>query len=149
MDEMANKNEPINNVIQLLPRGFLGKGAFGISYKCKLKGNPSIEYAIKVTYPMYVGEAQNEFEMYTYLDAINKSETEAFGVPVIYYYDTWWWKKRENFTMMAMTLLDSEFGESMKNKKFGELDVMIMFREFVSSIYILHTATNLKKKLHP
>lgn len=131
MDEMANKNEPINHIIHLSKRGYLGNGGFGLTYKGKLMGNPT-EYAIKITYPMYVAEARKEFEMYTYLHAINKSETESFGIPVIYYYDMW--KKQDNFTVMAMTLFDPEFGKTMENKKFEQLDIMIMFREFVCTI---------------
>lgn len=145
MDEMANKNEPINNVIQLTKRGYLGRGGFGFTYKGKLKENPT-EYAIKITYPMYVTEARKEIEMYTYLHAIKKSEnsmleleTKSEIIPVIYYYGMW--KERENFTVMAMTLFDPEFGISIENKRFEQLDIMIMFREFVSSIYNIHIHT--------
>lgn len=129
LDVMANKSETINNLIQLTKKGYLGRGAFGLSYKGKLKGN-STEYAIKITFPMHVANAQKEFEMYTYLHAINRSETETFGIPVIYYYGIW--SINENLTVMAMTLLDPEFGKSMKKKDFEPLDILIIFREFVS-----------------
>lgn len=135
VDEMANKIEPINNVIQLIKKGYLGRGGFGFTYKGKLKENPT-EYAIKITYPMYVSNARKEFEMYTYLHAINKSETEAFGIPVIHYFGMWN-KEIGNFTVMAMTLCDSEFDKSMKSKNFEQLDIMIMFREFVSIFELL------------
>lgn len=131
---MVKKNESINNAIQLTKNGYLGRGAYGLSYKGKLMGNPT-EYAIKITFPMYLAYAQKEFDMYTYLRAVNRTETEAFGIPVIYYYEMW--KVEENLAVLAMTLLDPEFGSSVKktmeNKQFEPLDILIIFREFVSS----------------
>lgn len=126
MDEMADNKEPINHAIELTKKGYLGRGQFGLAYKGSLIGHTK-QYAVKMTYPMYEADARKEYEMYTYLKAIDNSDVEQYGIPAIYYYGVW-----RGLAVMAMTLFDSEFGKSMEEKKFEELDVLIMFREFVS-----------------
>lgn len=69
-------------------------------------------------------EVANEYKMYTYLNAINNSTVESYGVPAVYYYGTWY-----DYILMAITLLDPKFNN---NYRFYDVDILIVFREFVS-----------------
>lgn len=73
--------------------------------------------------------AEAEYEMYTYLHAINSSEVERYGIPAVYYYGEW---EGHDLIMMGLTPLDKE----VKSKEFLESDVnaLIVLRDFVSSI---------------
>lgn len=75
----------------------------------------------------YEKQAINEYEMYTYLGAINIEKVENDGIPSVYYYGRW-----RNFIMMAITLLDPAFDERVESLAFETIDILIIFREFVS-----------------
>lgn len=34
-------------------------------------------------------QAQNEYKMYTYLNAINNKKAEKYGIPTVYYFGKW------------------------------------------------------------
>lgn len=84
-------------------------------------------------------DAKREYEMYSYLDAIDKPEIEKFGFCSIYYFGKW----NEGYMLMAMSLLtdgDLEdkaklgfFEDSVENQAINSL---ILFRNFVSVVTI-------------
>lgn len=86
-----------------------------------------MEVAMKFTF--HKSRTQHKYKIYTYLNAINNPNVEAFGVPSILYYGTW-----NNHTMMAMTLLDPTFHVRFDNNEFNEIDYLIIVREYVSFI---------------
>lgn len=79
--------------------------------------------------------AKREYEMYTYLDAIDKPEIENLGFCSIYYFGKW----NDDYMLMAMTLLtdgdlddkaeEGFFKDSIENQAINSL---ILFRNFVS-----------------
>lgn len=73
--------------------------------------------------------AEKEYKIYSYLNAINNSTVEAYGIPSIYYYGTW-----KDHVMMAMTLLDAPLDKKMKQQQLNEVDLMIVFQQVVSTI---------------
>lgn len=87
-------------------------------------------------YKHCVNVAENEYKMYSYLNAINNSTIETYGIPSVYYYGRW-----EGYILMAITLLDSPVKVSFKSDEINELDVLIIFREFVSRTKV-HTLPN-------
>lgn len=123
---MANNNRSIDPIFKPTKDGYLGQGSYGLTYKGILLLN-GMEIAMKFTELKNEDEAKQEYKIYTYLNAINNPNTEAYGVPTIYYYGTW-----NDHVMMAMTLLDSEFHKRFDGGKFNEIDLLITFREFVS-----------------
>lgn len=48
-----------------------------------------MEVAMKFSSFWATENTENEYEMYTYLDAINNPNVEAYGIPSIYYYGKW------------------------------------------------------------
>lgn len=72
--------------------------------------------------------AIREYQIYTHLNAINNETVEVYGVPCVYYFG-----KATDYVLMATTLLDASSETIFKTKKIDVLDVLIMFREFVSS----------------
>lgn len=146
---MAEKNQSINNVFKLLKKGYLGSGTFGFTYKglsirsfilffiiyrhsfsFKIIGilnPPNVEVAMKFTSSEYEAEATREFEIYSYLNAVKNSSVEAFGIPSVYYCGRW-----NGYILMAITSLDSEIKKKSDEGKVNNVDVMIIFREFVS-----------------
>lgn len=66
----------------------------------------------------------NEYKMYTYLNAINNSTVESYGIPSVYFYGSW-----RDYVLMAISLIDPNFNN---NYRFYDVDILIVFREFVS-----------------
>lgn len=74
--------------------------------------------------------AEREYEAYTYLDAINNTDVEQYGIPAVYYYGTW-----DGYILMAITLLDSNYeGGRRIERKLNDIDIMILARDFVCII---------------
>lgn len=124
---MANKTKTINSIFQPSKDGFLGKGAFGVTFSGTLLRPIKREVAMKFTKSSDEFKAAMEYEIYASLNAINKPDVERFGIPAVYYYGKW-----ENYILMAITLLDSKFSPNPKSSAINEVDVLILFQEFVS-----------------
>lgn len=85
-------------------------------------------------------DAKREYEMYSYLDAIDKPEIEKLGFCSIYYFGKW----NEEYMLMAMTLLtdgdlydkarEGFLDDSVENQAINSL---ILFRNFVSFLVFL------------
>lgn len=86
-----------------------------------------VEVAMKFTPSKRADVAAREYEMYTYLNAINNTDVERYGIPTVYYYGTW----KDNI-LIAVTLLDPAFNKKSKDRELQEVDILITFREFVS-----------------
>lgn len=71
--------------------------------------------------------ARKEYKIYTYLNALNNPGVQSYGIPTVYYYGKW-----NKLIILAMTLLDSSFQKKIEDGELNELDLMILFREFVS-----------------
>lgn len=82
--------------------------------------------------------AEHEYEIYTWLGAVNDTKIEAYGVPCVYFYS--WWNKH---VLTAITLLDSEFHKRCEPIQMTEADILIVFRDFVSCPFAI-TAFHLK-----
>lgn len=67
--------------------------------------------------------------MYTYLNAINNTDVERYGIPAIYYYGEY-----KGYTMIGLTLLNFGFNASFQSFQFNIIDILVAFREFVSKI---------------
>lgn len=88
------------------------------------------EVAIKFTSSNHKEEAEIEYKMYTYLNAIDNEDVERYGIPSVYYYDTW-----NDHILLAITLLDPEFTNRLKMDrihKLNTIDILIIFKECVS-----------------
>lgn len=83
--------------------------------------------------------AAKEYAIYSYLNAVNSSNIEMYGIPKVYYYGRW-----QGYILMALTLLDSRVEVSSKSHRINVLNVLIIFREFVST-YSLAGARCLNK----
>lgn len=86
------------------------------------------EIAMKFTLPSPGADAKHEFKIYSYLDAINRTEVEKYGIPCILYYGQY-----QDCQMLGMSLLDPEFNKRYKNLNVTDIDVLILCREFVSN----------------
>lgn len=91
---------------------------------------------MKFTHSTYELKADMEYEIYTCLNAINKPDVERYGIPAVYYYGKW-----KNYTMMAITLLDSKIKQI-----FNDVDILIWFQDYVSMIQILPIRSQPLKK---
>lgn len=85
------------------------------------------EVAMKFTPSHDENFAIREYEMYTYLNAIDNETVEVYGIPSVYYFGKW-----NNYVLMGISLLDTTSDRIFKTNKINELDILIMFREFVS-----------------
>lgn len=85
------------------------------------------EVAMKFTPSNRKARAQKEYEIYTYLDAIDNEICEQYGIPCVYYYAPW-----DDYIIMAITLLDEKFENRVRNGVLNEVDLLIICREFVS-----------------
>lgn len=71
--------------------------------------------------------AENEYEIYTYLEAINNPDVEQYGIPSVYYYGSY-----RNYTMMAITLFSNEFNFMFNTFQFDIIDMFVTIQQFVS-----------------
>lgn len=127
---LGRKGKLIKRIFRLSKNGYLGRGGFGLTYKAKFEGqmeNNGKEVAIKFTPLEDKKQAMREYEIYSYLLAIDNPIAELFGVPSVYYFDRF-----ENYMIMAMTLLEPTFNQKCKNHELEFGDILIIFREFVS-----------------
>lgn len=158
MNEISRRGGFINGVLKPSMEGYIAKGSASFTYRGKIdrnghfiifsekKNNPQFigtlrgsnkEVAMKVTLPNYRIDAKHEYEIYSYLGAINNSAIEAYGIPSVYYYGRW-----NGCYLLAITLLDSKFNERWKLSYVNEVDILIISREFVS--YVLFLSRQLK-----
>lgn len=68
-----------------------------------------------------------EYDAYSYLGAIDNLNNEAFGIPTVYYFDMW-----SGCLVLATKLLESNLITKFKTNPIKPLDILIVFREFVS-----------------
>lgn len=79
--------------------------------------------------PTFDGEmAENEYEAFSDLGAINNTDVaKRYGIPAVFYYGRW-----NDYILMAITLLDSQYAERLSNRTLTDVDILIVAREFVS-----------------
>lgn len=94
----------------------------------------SIIAAMKFTSREYESYAKYEFEMFPALYAINDTNVEEFEMPSVHYYGRW-----QDYTLMALTLLDIDCNGIFTNYIYNEADILIVFRECVGYSYPVHT----------
>lgn len=85
--------------------------------------------------------AKNERQAYATLGAVNRTETETMGIPTLYHYGKW-----KNYSMIGITLLDSEFQKRKKNNQLTTVDKLIVFQEVVSSFWLLLLLLSIKNQ---
>lgn len=86
---------------------------------------------MKFTTPEKEYLADKEYEMYSYLGAINDTNVERYGIPVVYYYGKC---SQTGLILMAVSLLDQDITDLAFSKQLFENDVnfLILLRNFVS-----------------
>lgn len=145
MTEIATNNETINDIFK--PSRFLSSGNCGNLYSgmiiissvfCNkliielfagtlLYPKNKIEIAMKFTHIDDGAVAEHEYEMYSYLNAIDNPMIERYGIPSVHYYGSW-----KCYILLGITLLDAQFNQNFRNRDFNELDILILCKEFVS-----------------
>lgn len=165
LNDAAASNKSIVNDFMPLKGGFIKRGGFGVVFKgmqnalcshpnknlCLVKNriNQNIiiigyigerisdkrPVALKFMKMANEEDAKREYEMYSYLDAIDKPEIEKLGFCSIYYFGKW----NEDYMLMAMSLLtdgdlddkarEGFLDDSVENQAINSL---ILFRNFVS-----------------
>lgn len=80
-------------------------------------------------------EAKREYEIYTYLKAINNPKVEKYGIAAVYHYN-------ENWNEYVLTVFSYFGGGNLLNKgrekyfhhsiKYHHINILIVLREFVS-----------------
>lgn len=90
-----------------------------------------MEIAMKFTMAEKKYLADQEYQMYSYLGAINDTNVERYGIPVVYYYGNW---NQTGLILMAVSLLDQDIEDLVISKRLFENDVniLILLRDFVS-----------------
>lgn len=83
-------------------------------------------------------ESDREYEMYSYLSAIDNETVERFGLCNIYYYGDWKSKWNKEFKLMIFTYLSGSLGRPARAGFFDSsignngINTLILFRDFVS-----------------
>lgn len=92
-----------------------------------------MEVAMKFTSLKHGIAAEKEYEAYSYLNAINNTAVEQFGIPTVYFYGAW-----SDYVMLAITLMDLEYRKMCALRKLTDVDILIVAREFVCRILCLN-----------
>lgn len=99
----------------------------------------TVKVAMKFTHINEKQYAEKEYEIYSYLKAIDNPQVELYGIPSVYYYGTW-----DDYIIMAITLLDSGFKNSYMAGDLTEVDLLVVCKEFVSKKNYLQFTHNRK-----
>lgn len=126
VEAIAENGGLINNIFQ--PISVKGNGSFGFVYAGILLPINKV-IVMKFTPVANKKAADEEYEMFSYLHAINNSEVEKYGIPAVYYYGEW-----EELIMMGFSLLEYDLNELVVSEQFFESDVnaLLVLRDFVS-----------------
>lgn len=89
----------------------------------------------------YRNTTEREFQIFTYLNAINRTDIERFGFPAVYYYNDW-----NGYILTVISYFDGGDLVDRRNKGFFQnpssesesIDSLILFRNFVSAISTYH-----------
>lgn len=89
---------------------------------------------MKFTQNIHKNESDREFEMYTYLNAIDNTEVEKFGFSAVHYYNEW----NNEYMVMVFSRFEEDLINAMYRGCFnctlkqGAANSLILFRNFVS-----------------
>lgn len=90
---------------------------------------------MKFTQKIHKNESDREFEMYTYLNAIDSPEVEKFGFAAVHYYKEW----NKEYMVMALSRFEEDLIDALNkgcfnySSKQGAVNSLILFRNFVST----------------
>lgn len=87
---------------------------------------------MKFTPSIFRQEATKEYEMYTYLNAINDTSVEKYGIPSVHYFGVTTFGVRGDYVLMAITLFNSKCNVKPKTGPINEVDCLIVCRDIVS-----------------
>lgn len=88
--------------------------------------------AIKFIYKSNVEYAQREYEMYSYMKAINETNVQKYGITAVYYYDTW-----ENFIVTAYPDLEETLAHRAEIGRVETYDILFVIQQFVRIFIII------------
>lgn len=71
-------------------------------------------------------QAKREYEMYTYLNAVNQTEPETYGIPTVYYYGRW-----NGCIVTAYTELEETLAHRIENGFHSDYDILLLMQQFV------------------
>lgn len=128
LDTVAS-GELINGVLKplrFLDCGDVGFVFHGITHKDK------IPVAIKFIKKTDLEFAQREYEMYSYMKAINKTDVEKYGIASVYYYGRW-----KGFIVSAYTGLEDTLAHRIEIGRVETYDILFVIQQFVRSFIII------------
>lgn len=91
---------------------------------------------MKFTPKVHKNKSDQEFEMYTYLNAIDDTNVEKFGLATVYYYNEW----NKEYMVMVFPRFEEDLIDALNRGCFnytikqGAANVLILFRNFVSTL---------------
>lgn len=71
-------------------------------------------------------QAKREYQMYSYLYAIDNATVEQYGVPSLYYYGEW-----ANFIVTAYTELEETVAVRVHSGTYYNYDILLLIQQFV------------------
>lgn len=89
------------------------------------------DIAMKFTLPSEASTAYDEYKMYCYLDAINSTQSEKYGIPSVYYYGKC---QQTGLILMGFSVLEKNIEDLAKSGQLlqHDVNVLIILRDFVS-----------------
>lgn len=138
VDKIIKNDRTINNLFK--PLKYLGTGGYSHTYAGNLVQSNKIVAMKFVPSELAKVEIETEYTIYTYLNAIQNSTVEKYGIPAVYHYGKW-----KEFTMLGVTLLDSQFTRlymhilDTPGLAMSYIDILIVFREFVKVTKYMHS----------
>lgn len=91
---------------------------------------------MKFTQKIHKNESDREFEMYTYLNAIDDPAVEKFGFSAVHYYNDW----NNEYMIMVFSRFEEDLIDASNRGRFNHTlkqsaaNSLILFRNFVSII---------------
>lgn len=67
--------------------------------------------------------------------AYQNPQVENFGIPAVYYYGEW-----NDFILITITKFDESLDDILKTKLILPLDIMILFKNFVSLFFFFRNS---------
>lgn len=82
--------------------------------------------AIKFINKKNMVNAKREYEMYSYLNAIDNPNVEKYGISAVYYYGEW-----NDFIVTAFTELKETLDQRIESSGIHDEDILLLLRHFV------------------
>ncbi|XP_031630080.1 casein kinase I-like isoform X2 [Contarinia nasturtii] len=129
------KDNTIDGLFKPVHHNDIGRGGYGRIFRgINLLNDDIVAMKFTNNTPKAKANSDREFEMYWYLDAVDKPSVEKYGISPIYYYNKW-----GPHILTVMSLFDCHLYKKSTEIATEPINTLILFRDFVRQSKYIHS----------